>query len=72
MADKRPNYLVEIKRLEVEIATLQLNRQRNELRIMELKDEIHRLEENDIASEKAIADYNEKLSLLRAEHLKEK
>lgn len=68
MADKMPNYSVEIFRLEVEIDTLRLNIKRNELRVMELKDEIRRLEENGEASLITISEYEEKLKGLKEVH----
>lgn len=68
MADKMANYNVEIFRLDVEIDTLRLNVKRNELRIMELTDEIRRLEENGIASLKTIKEYEEKLKGLKEVH----
>lgn len=68
MSDKTANYTVEIFRLEVEIDTLKLNIKRNDLRVMELQDEIRRLEENKIASLKTISEYEEKLEGLKEVH----
>lgn len=71
MADKIPNYQVEIKRLQVENMTLRLNIERNALRIMEMEDEIRRLQENSEATEVAIQENEKKLAMLVKAHGKE-
>jgi len=68
MADRMPNYQVEIKRIEYEIAALRLNIQRNDLRVLEMKAEIVKLGENSAATEVSIAEYEEKLRRLVDEH----
>ena len=54
MADAKPNYALERKRIELEKSQLLMNIQRSELRLFEMDDEKERLFENIEATKKAI------------------
>ena len=46
MADRLPNYHIEIKRLKADLSQNKANVERNELRVMEMRIEADTLEEN--------------------------
>lgn len=54
MADLTPNYALERKRIELEIAQLKLSIQAQDYRLMQLDDEAQRVRDNIAATEKSI------------------
>ena len=65
MADKTPNYTVEMKRQQIEIGTMKLNLERMDLRILEIEDEKIKIAENREATEKEIVNMQTNLAKMR-------
>ena len=68
MADVKPNYKIEIKKIQLQIKQQEANIDRCELDILEMADKVGRSLAGIEAAEKAIADYRHNLAGLEAEH----
>lgn len=63
MSDIKPNQALNRKRLEVERSTMLLNKDRMDLRLLELEDEKLKISENMIQTDKRIAEIDDQLKL---------
>jgi hypothetical protein len=68
MSDVMPNYELEIAKLEVEIDQCRLNLKRQDLRELEIKAELNRLDVNRNALRDAIDKNKKNLDLMKEEH----
>lgn len=68
MGDVLPNYKVSQMRLKTQILAQRHNIAKQELEIMEMGDRVDRYEQNIVAAEKAITDYEADLRGLEKEH----
>jgi len=64
MSDIKPNQALNRKRLDVERSTMLLNKDRMDLRLLELEDEKVKISENMIQTDKRIAEIDEQLKLI--------
>lgn len=68
MADAMPDYQVEQQRLRAQIAAQRSTIEAQKLSILEMTERKRKHEENILAAEKAIAEYETKLAGLEATH----
>lgn len=65
MPDVTPNYSLEVQRLELEKAQLELNIQSQTYRIAETKDEVNRINDNITATRVSVASLADKIKQLK-------
>lgn len=68
MADVKPNYKIEIKRIQLQIKQQEANIERGELDILEMADKVSRSLTGIEAARRSIEDYTTTLRQLEAEH----
>jgi hypothetical protein len=64
MSDIKPNLALNRKRLDVERSTMLLNKDRMDLRLLELEDEKIKISENMTQTDKRIQEIDEQLKLI--------